>query len=280
MPLERLLYRSWQGALGTSLSELFWYAILAAAVSLAFYGVFRRRMSARRIGRHSPTLSQVGREMLHSLRSIAIFGVVSFGMVIAYFNGWTKIYLSLAENGGWTWFVLSIGVMVVIHDTYFYWTHRAMHHRALYRLFHRTHHLSSSPTPWAAYAFSPLEALVQAGIAPVILFTIPVHPGAFSIFMLWQISFNVLGHCGFEVFPSWFMRSRAGWLMNTITHHGQHHEKFVANFGLYFNVWDRVMGTNHASYEQRFEEVVGGKASDPILAAGDSLQRPYSPLSP
>lgn len=31
----------------------------------------------------------------------------------------------------------------------------------------------------AAYAFSPAEALVQAGIGPLIVFTIPVHPAAF-----------------------------------------------------------------------------------------------------
>jgi len=67
----------------------------------------------------------------------------------------------------------------------------------------------------------------------------------------------VMGHCGFELFPSWFMRSRLGWFMNTITHHGQHHEKFVTNFGLYFNFWDRLMGTNHRQYEERFEQIVG-----------------------
>ena len=72
---------------------------------------------------------------------------------------------------------------------------------------HRTHHLSTSPSPWAAYAFSPLEAVVQAGIAPVILFTIPVHPLAFSIFMMWQITFNVMGHCGYEIFPALVCRA-------------------------------------------------------------------------
>jgi sterol desaturase/sphingolipid hydroxylase (fatty acid hydroxylase superfamily) len=29
------------------------------------------------------------------------------------------------------------------------------------------------------------------------------------------------------------------------------------NFGLYFNFWDRIMGTNHPAYEQRFTEVTG-----------------------
>jgi Delta7-sterol 5-desaturase len=147
--------------------------------------------------------------------------------------------------------------MIVVHDAYFYWTHRLMHHGRLYRAFHRTHHLSMSPTPWAAYAFSPAEALVQAGIGPLIVFTMPVHPAAFGLFMVWQIAFNVFGHCGYEIFPRWFLGSRAGTLLNSVTHHALHHEKFQANFGLYFNVWDRLMGTNHPEYERRFELATG-----------------------
>jgi sterol desaturase/sphingolipid hydroxylase (fatty acid hydroxylase superfamily) len=36
-----------------------------------------------------------------------------------------------------------------------------------------------------------------------------------------------------------------------------HHESMRGNFGLYFNFWDRIMGTNHPGYEQRFAEVTG-----------------------
>src|SRR5262249_34093885 len=138
-------------------------------------------------------------------------------------------------------------------DTYFYWTHRAMHHKRLYRVFHCTHHLSIDPTPWAAYAFSPWEAVVQAGIAPVIIFTLPVHPSALRLFMIWQISFSVLGHCGYEVFPRWFLKTPLGYVLNTVTHHEMHHENLRGNYGLYFNVWDRLMGTNRPDYARRFE---------------------------
>jgi sterol desaturase/sphingolipid hydroxylase (fatty acid hydroxylase superfamily) len=34
-----------------------------------------------------------------------------------------------------------------------------------------------------------------------------------------------------------------------------HHETLRGNYGLYFNVWDRLMGTNHDHYENRFREV-------------------------
>ena len=37
-----------------------------------------------------------------------------------------------------------------------------MHHRRLYRFFHRLHHRSHNPSSWAAYAFAPAESAVHA----------------------------------------------------------------------------------------------------------------------
>ncbi len=249
--------RALRGAFHSSLGELFWYAVMAASAWMIFYVVFRSALRHRRISTQDPTTRQILREIQYSLRSIAIFGLVTIGIIFAAYSGWTKFYRNI-DDYGWAWYAASIALMIFIHDTYFYWTHRLMHHRRLYRFFHHTHHLSTSPTPWAAYAFSPAEALVQAGVAPVIIFTMPIHPTAFATFMLWQISFNVLGHCGYEAFPGWFVRSPFGCIMNTVTHHAMHHEKFKSNYGLYFNIWDRLMGTNHAEYENRFAKATSG----------------------
>lgn len=245
-----------QASLMSALGELFWYILLASAVWLFFYVVFRTALRPRRILRRDPTARQIYREVFHSVRSIAIFGLVTYFVVVIARAGGTRLYHRVADHG-WSWFVLSIGVMIILHDTYFYWTHRLMHHRRLYRFFHHTHHLSTSPTPWAAYAFSPAEAFVQAGIGPLIVFTIPTHPLAFATFMVWQITFNVLGHCDYEIFPRCLLRSRARSVLNTVTHHTLHHEKFRANYSLYFNVWDRLMGTNHPEYERRLAQTVG-----------------------
>jgi sterol desaturase/sphingolipid hydroxylase (fatty acid hydroxylase superfamily) len=84
--------------------------------------------------------------------------------------------------------------------------------------------------------------------------------------MVWQIAFNVLGHCGYEIFPRCFMRTPLGWLLNSVTHHAQHHEKFRANYGLYFNIWDRLMGTNHPDYEAKFTRTVQSSTAMPNLA--------------
>lgn len=252
MTAKEILVYCFRGGVSSSLSQLFWYGLLACSAWLFFYVVFHRRFSHRRISAEEARRGQASREAMHSVRSIVVFGVVAAAVVYAAIRGWTQLYFRIGDYG-WGWFCASIGLMILLHDAYFYWTHRLMHHPLLYRTFHNTHHLSTSPTPWAAYAFSPWEAFVQAGIGPLIVLTLPVHPAAFGLFMVWQISFNVFGHCGYEIFPSWFLRSPLGMLLNSVTHHNLHHEKFRANFGLYFNVWDRLMGTNHPEYQERFE---------------------------
>jgi sterol desaturase/sphingolipid hydroxylase (fatty acid hydroxylase superfamily) len=260
LPLDEKLARSIRAIPHTASGEFFWYALSAGIATFVFYVALRPLFRRRRISERRPTLAQVGREVFWSLCSIGIFGVTGGLIYFAHLSGWTRFY-GPADKHGWPWFFASIALMIALHDTYFYWTHRLMHHRRLYRLFHHTHHLSVSPTPWAAYSFGPLEACVQAGIGPLIVLTMPVNGKAFLAFMLWQISFNVLGHCGHEIFPRWFLDTPFGRFLNTPTHHGLHHEKFKANFGLYFNVWDRLMGTNHRDYERRFRLAAGGDPS-------------------
>ncbi|MFH5803625.1 sterol desaturase family protein [Alienimonas sp. DA493] len=248
------LSKSFSAGFGVSTGELFWYLVLASSVWAVLYLVLKSRLRHRRVAPHEPNSGQIAREVTYSLRSIGVFGLVTTLVVFAELSGGTMLYYKVGDYGWW-WLVASFFVMVFLHDAYFYWTHRLMHLGRFYRRFHHAHHLSTSPTPWAAYAFSPWEALVQAGIGPLIVFTIPSHPSVFAAFMLWQIAFNVYGHCGYELFPRWFMRSPLGLFLNTSTHHSQHHEKFRSNYGLYFNFWDRLMGTNHPAYEAKFESV-------------------------
>ncbi|PKA16131.1 sterol desaturase family protein, partial [Leptospira haakeii] len=52
--------------------------------------------------------------------------------------------------------------------------------------------------------------------------------------------------------------------INTSTHHNLHHQKFHGNYSLYFNFWDKVMGTNFKDYSEVFENSVGGEKKETI----------------
>jgi sterol desaturase/sphingolipid hydroxylase (fatty acid hydroxylase superfamily) len=162
----------------------------------------------------------------------------------------------VAERG-WVYLALSVVLMTLVHDAYFYWTHRLLHWKPLYRRVHHVHHRSTSPTPWAAYAFHPVEALVQAGVYVVIVFLVPAHPLALGLFLLYMIVRNVVGHLGFEVFGRGFARNPLTRWHTTPTHHDLHHRRGQGNYGLYFSLWDELCGTTRADYQEAYAAVTG-----------------------
>ena len=144
---------------------------------------------------------------------------------------------------------------LVYHDTYFYWTHRLMHHPRIYRRVHKVHHMSTNPSPWAAYSFHPFEAIIQALAFTFMILILPLHPLVLFLFLVNMITRDVLGHIGFELFPNGFTKQR--WLNwnTTSTHHNLHHRYFKYNYGLYFSWWDNLMKTTHPQYHETFNEV-------------------------
>ncbi len=259
---------------GISMETGLRYFFFAGLAWLLAYVLFRRIWAHRKIITRPPLGADIRREIALSVMTILIFGAVGAATVLARKAGYTQMYFRI-ENYGWPWFFASIAIAIFLHDAYFYWTHRLMHHPRLFRLFHRAHHLSTNPTPWAAYAFDPLEAVVQASIFPIAVTVMPMHPLAFFSFMVWQLAFNVAGHAGYEFHPRWLLDSRVGKFLNTPTNHIMHHEHFRGNYGLYFNLWDRLMGTNHERYEARFREVTTRerRAPEPLPPAAPGLTR-------
>ena len=63
-----------------------------------------------------------------------------------------------------------------------------------------------------------------------------------------------MGHSGYEMLPHKMQKTIFKW-MNTSTNHNMHHKYVRCNYGLYFNIWDRLLNTNHAKYEELFESV-------------------------
>jgi sterol desaturase/sphingolipid hydroxylase (fatty acid hydroxylase superfamily) len=229
--------------------------MFAGSFYLFFYVWKNKKYWYAKIQQRYPEKKHVIREIINSFITIMIFGVVIMLMKWASKNGLTLVYEPINKHG-YAYYFFSIILMIFMHDTYFYWTHRLMHWKPLFKWVHKTHHLSTNPTPFAAYAFHPVEALVEIGIIPLIVFTIPYHSSAVTIFSLYALLLNVMGHLGYELFPKGFASHKIFRWHNTSTHHNMHHRLVKCNYGLYFNFWDRVMKTNHPNYEKSFEDIV------------------------
>ena len=126
----------------------------------------------------------------------------------------------------------------------------------MFKHVHLVHHKSTDPTPWAAFSFHPLEAIVQGAYFPIVALLIPAHPVAVLTWVLYQFTLNVLGHLGYEILPKGWTTSKFTFWHNTGTHHNMHHKYFRCNYSLYFNVWDRLMGTNHEKYDETLRKSV------------------------
>ena len=231
------------------------YFVIAGLAFLVFYWLFKNRIRYKKIQLRFPQSKDYAREIGYSILTIFIFAAVPTLILKNPLLAPHTYFYTRIEQHGRLYFFAAFPLMFIIHDTYFYWTHRLMHHKKLFPYFHLVHHHSTNPSPWAAYSFHPLEAVVEAGIFVVFLFSMPIHPYHLFFFFLAMIIYNVYGHLGYELYPEGFNRHFIGKWINTSVNHNLHHQYFKGNYGLYFTFWDRLMGTIRKDYDSRFEEL-------------------------
>ncbi|MBM3168899.1 MAG: sterol desaturase family protein [Bacteroidetes bacterium] len=229
------------------------YLGIAGVVFLIFYVLLKKPMQHRRIQPLVQKWKNYRRDIGFSLLTVVLFATIA-SLVFVVWRPYTQLFRDPLQYG-WGYLVLSFPMMLLIHDAYFYWVHRIMHHPKLYKRIHHVHHLSTNPSPWTAYAFHPLEAILEAGIIPLIAFTLPVSQQALGYFLLFQFVYNVYGHLGYELYPKNFHKHWLGKWINTGTAHNQHHQYFHGNYGLYTLIWDRLFGTLRPDNPKKYEEV-------------------------
>jgi len=211
----------------------------------AYYNYYIKTDEAkekRRIQASRPTRKGIQREIKLSIQTILIFSVMATGLFQMYKAGLTSIYWDTYKYPLY-YIPVSFFLCLVLHDTMFYWSHRFMHWRPVFKYFHAGHHKSISPTPWAIFAFQPLEAILQFVCLSLIIIFIPLKPLILLAYLSYDSMINIAGHTGYEMIPPWMSKH---WLfrgLNNVTHHDNHHTNMRCNFGAFFNVWDRWMGT-------------------------------------
>ena len=162
-------------------------------------------LHARRLAQKSPTAKLIRHEIRWSVISSVIYAAAGVLIIEAWRSGYTRIYFDVADYGV-VYLLLSVPLYLFLHDTYFYWTHRIMHHPKIFTIMHRVHHESRQPTPWAGFSFHPWEALVGAAVVPLLVFLIPIHVGALIFLLILMTITGVTNHAGYELLPDSWMR--------------------------------------------------------------------------
>lgn len=230
------------------------YFVAVAGVFLLTLA-FGRLLAGRKIRPASPKKEQMAREFLASIRTSVIFALGGVISVMGSDAGIMKAYDDPAALG-WGYFWISLAALIVLHDAWFYWTHRLIHDPRLFRRVHRLHHKSNNPSPFTAYSFDIGEAAINAAFMPLTLIFLPVAELAIFLFLAHMIIRNAVGHSGYELFPAQRNGRPLFDFLTTVTHHDLHHAQAGWNFGLYFTWWDRLMKTEHPLYHEKFAAAV------------------------
>ena len=152
------------------------------------------------------------REIASSILTFVVIGTINWFLAITIpgdrYGLFYDNYYSEIGTYGWGYFFLSIFLMLVIDDTYFYWTHRLLHHPLLYRRVHKVHHYSVDPNPFTTYSFHPVEAAILFFGYRLTPSIIPVHSIAVNLWLLLTLLNAVVVHLGYEIYPRWFTKSK------------------------------------------------------------------------
>jgi sterol desaturase/sphingolipid hydroxylase (fatty acid hydroxylase superfamily) len=244
--------------------------LIVAVRYLLTSGLFAAWTARRFPGRLAGQGRQIRSEIGWSLASASIYGIPA-GIVAWGWQerGWTRIYSDDAAYPWW-WIPASLLLYLLVHDSYFYWTHRLMHRPWWYKRMHAVHHASRPPTAWAAMSFHPWEAISGALVIPALVFLVPIHVAVLAAVLAIMTLMGVTNHMGWEMFPARIVHGKLGKWLITASHHELHHQKYRCNYGLYFRHWDRLCGTDRGLGE--FGAPVARRDTDRRGNAGDGRE--------
>lgn len=145
------------------------------------------------------------------------------------------------------WWVIAAQVVffVYLDDFLYYWFHRGMHTRWLYKRVHGWHH--RIVTPWAitGHYMHPVEYLLTGTIALLGPLLLGAHVVVLWIWFALRQWEAAEGHCGYH-----FRWTPTNWFPGSdgARHHDWHHARVRGNYAGFFPIWDGVFGTFAAGY--------------------------------
>ncbi len=221
--------------------------ILVAGGLHLYFHTFRRqgaerKFSSRDLGRDDPGFlarSQVWDNIFWSCGSgVGFWTAYEVIMMWGYANGWFPHFLNWHENPVLflAWFLI-IPFWSAVH---FYFIHRLLHWKPLYKIAHALHHRNVTVGPWSGLSMHPIEHIIYlSGVfIHAVLLSHPVH-------VLFHGQYNTLqaatSHAGFE---SILVRGRPVYYAGSFFH-TLHHRYYNCNYGNALVPMDKWFGSFH-----------------------------------
>jgi sterol desaturase/sphingolipid hydroxylase (fatty acid hydroxylase superfamily) len=133
-------------------------------------------------------------------------------------------------------FLLWIPIIPLWREFHFYWVHRFLHWKPLYKYAHYVHHKNVNPNPWSGMAMHPVEVTLYFTVC-LIHWVIPSHPFHFLFNLQHAGLAPAPSHDGFEA-PIVNGKFESGSYF-----HYLHHRYFECNYGESTLPLDKWFGT-------------------------------------
>ena len=169
---------------------------------------------------------------------VTIWTIYEVFFMWAYANNFLPFYLDWKTHP--VWFVLMLVAIPFWTSVHFYFIHRLLHWKPLYKVAHAVHHRNDNIGPWSGISMHPIEHIIyfSSVLIHVLLTSHPVH---FLFHMHWNALGAAVTHTGFEALT---FRNKPILILGSF-HHQLHHRFYNCNYGNPPVPWDRWFGSDH-----------------------------------
>ena len=117
--------------------------------------------------------------------------IISFVVYLGYL-GLNKVYFDIFSIWDFVVFLDKFYFSWCLQIFGFYFVHRAMHSKKLFRHTHKLHHLSTDPTPFATNSVHALEAVMDIGFYSnsILLYPIASHCSIHCVINCFHLEHN------------------------------------------------------------------------------------------
>lgn len=151
----------------------------------------------------------------------------------------------------WTVFLRDIVVGVIVNDTLFYWGHRFLHHKSVYKYVHKQHHTFKVNTGISSEYAHPIEHIFS-NIVPVAgNFLMGSHIIVFWVWLVIRVGEIVDTHSGYDF--KWSPYGLFDFQGGADRHEFHHSHEHLGCFGSFTMFWDWYCNTddNYNKYRAR-----------------------------
>lgn len=190
--------------------------------------------------------NQLKMEVRQAMEAMPVMSALTTPFFVGEVRGYTKLYDSPSEAPFPLYNLIQFPLFMAFTDFCIYWIHRGLHHPLVYRRFHKPHHKWIVPTPYASYAFHPVDGWSQSVPYHLFPFLFPLQKASYLGLFVFVTIWTVLIHDG-----EYATRSP---VINGSACHTLHHLYFNYNYGQFFTLWDRIGGSYRVPPEELFND--------------------------